>query len=171
MPTCRHDRAALIAGPGGCRGWAWAHIQCAPTAEEPSNLGGNRNQFLGGHKARPYDRAASGSVGADFISARNRVRSVPGPGGSGSLAAAGCLARGGLRTRHARPYWACNIPDSNKTGAPDGAPHFLHLFKIRVHDVVVGRGLVVVVRSGLAAEIGQHRLQVPGGGVHGGGVF
>ena len=80
MPTCRHDRVAI------------------------SNLDGNRNQFPGGHKARPYDEAGGGSVGAAFMAARNRVRSVPGPGGSGSLAAAGCLACGGLGTRHARPY-------------------------------------------------------------------
>ena len=37
---------------------------------EPSNPGANRNLVSGGHKARPYGKTRSGSVGADFISAR-----------------------------------------------------------------------------------------------------
>ena len=36
----------------------------------PSNPGANRDPVPGGHAGRPYEKTASGSVGADFISAR-----------------------------------------------------------------------------------------------------
>src|SRR5699024_12403626 len=47
--------------------------ECAPLRRrEPSNPGANRNLVPGGHTGRPYEKAASGPVGADYISARVR---------------------------------------------------------------------------------------------------
>ena len=50
---------------------ACTFAECAPLRRgEPSNPGANRNLVPGGHTGRPYERAASGPVGADYISAR-----------------------------------------------------------------------------------------------------
>ena len=57
-------------GPGDWR----ADVGISPYEAEPSNSGGNRNLVPGGHKARPYGKTGSGSVGADFISAHTHRR-------------------------------------------------------------------------------------------------
>ena len=64
MPPYAHrgDRTSLHAEACPGRG---SDAPCAPRRRKrPSGPGGNRRLLPGGHKARPYDRAASGSVGA-----------------------------------------------------------------------------------------------------------
>ena len=62
------------APPPLCGGTPLRHASRATSPQGEALDGANRDPVSGGHTGRPYGKTESGSVGADFISARPRRR-------------------------------------------------------------------------------------------------